>query len=354
MSPSGWQSTWQSAPCKGRGYPLLTRGRCRSVPPCAPPPVASVAGHRGRRPHHWRLVARLASTPLATDRASRVIFSGRGWAGWGRSAVVPRTRDEARGRRLARFPDTQLPPAKPRAGGRRWLPDIQSPTPDAPPGVGGHTRADLVDHQPRPQGHHPGIDRDGLPGAGPARGRNPLARMAAHLEDAKLGPTGARRTRRRGRGGRPGCPRRRGRGRVRGSAGRQEDSTRDRSEQRNRWRPQAGSVSSADRHVLVLLQRVTAPTDLRAKTKCKPWPNLTAGVGMSRGRSGGHSRELRPSRRPRTWLGPTWVILAAGEQVARIHQEPGLPWLERQAEVAEDLVAERQAAAKRCEPPADL
>ena len=36
--------------------------------------------------------------------------------------------------------------------------------------------------------------------------------------------------------------------------------------------------------------------------------------------------------------------LAAGEEVARMYQEPGLAWLERQAEVAEDLVAERQAA----------
>ncbi len=33
--------------------------------------------------------------------------------------------------------------------------------------------------------------------------------------------------------------------------------------------------------------------------------------------------------------------LAAGEQVARMYHEPGLAWLERQAEVAEDLVAER-------------
>jgi hypothetical protein len=39
--------------------------------------------------------------------------------------------------------------------------------------------------------------------------------------------------------------------------------------------------------------------------------------------------------------------LAAGDQVARMYQEPGLAWLERQAEVAEDLVDERQAAAKR-------
>ena len=34
--------------------------------------------------------------------------------------------------------------------------------------------------------------------------------------------------------------------------------------------------------------------------------------------------------------------LAAGEQVARMYQEPGLAWLERQAEVAEDLVAQRK------------
>jgi hypothetical protein len=39
--------------------------------------------------------------------------------------------------------------------------------------------------------------------------------------------------------------------------------------------------------------------------------------------------------------------LAASEQVARMYQEPGLAWLERQAEVAEQLIAERQAAAKR-------
>jgi hypothetical protein len=39
--------------------------------------------------------------------------------------------------------------------------------------------------------------------------------------------------------------------------------------------------------------------------------------------------------------------LAAGEEVARMDQEPGLAWLERQAEVAEELVAGRQAAARR-------
>ena len=35
--------------------------------------------------------------------------------------------------------------------------------------------------------------------------------------------------------------------------------------------------------------------------------------------------------------------LTAGERVARMYQEPGLGWLERQAEAAEQLLAERQA-----------
>ncbi len=35
--------------------------------------------------------------------------------------------------------------------------------------------------------------------------------------------------------------------------------------------------------------------------------------------------------------------LAASEQAARMHQEPGLGWLERPAEAAEELNAERQA-----------
>jgi hypothetical protein len=39
--------------------------------------------------------------------------------------------------------------------------------------------------------------------------------------------------------------------------------------------------------------------------------------------------------------------LGAGEQVAWMYQEPGLAWLERQAEAAEDLLAERQAADQR-------
>jgi hypothetical protein len=33
--------------------------------------------------------------------------------------------------------------------------------------------------------------------------------------------------------------------------------------------------------------------------------------------------------------------ITAGEAVARMYQEPGLGWLERQAEAAEDLIAKR-------------
>jgi hypothetical protein len=35
--------------------------------------------------------------------------------------------------------------------------------------------------------------------------------------------------------------------------------------------------------------------------------------------------------------------LAAGEEVARMYQEPGLAWLERQAEAGEELIAKRRA-----------
>jgi hypothetical protein len=34
--------------------------------------------------------------------------------------------------------------------------------------------------------------------------------------------------------------------------------------------------------------------------------------------------------------------LAAGEQVARMYQELGLAWLERQAQAAEELITERR------------
>jgi hypothetical protein len=38
--------------------------------------------------------------------------------------------------------------------------------------------------------------------------------------------------------------------------------------------------------------------------------------------------------------------LAAGEAVARMYQEPALAWLQRQAEVAEELVAQRKQKAE--------
>jgi hypothetical protein len=80
--------------------------------------------------------------------------------------------------------------------------------------------------------------------------------------------------------------------------------------------------------------------------------------------SGAYPAMTRAELRASLNLLPTWVLetkaaanrrviaamrqrLAAGELVARMYQEPGLAWLERQAAVAEGLVAERQAAAKR-------
>jgi hypothetical protein len=41
--------------------------------------------------------------------------------------------------------------------------------------------------------------------------------------------------------------------------------------------------------------------------------------------------------------------LAVGEEVARMYQEPGLAWLERQAEAAEDLIAERRTAGRQAD-----
>jgi hypothetical protein len=72
----------------------------------------------------------------------------------------------------------------------------------------------------------------------------------------------------------------------------------------------------------------------------------------------------RAQMRERLALLPDWVLqqeaaanrqviavmrqrLAAGEQVTRMSQEPRLAWLERQAEAAEDLLAERQAHGHR-------
>jgi hypothetical protein len=80
----------------------------------------------------------------------------------------------------------------------------------------------------------------------------------------------------------------------------------------------------------------------------------------ARGRgSGPYPVMTRAEMRAGLDLLPTWALeqkaaanrqviagmrlrLAAGEQVARMYQEPGLAWLERQAEVVEELVAQRK------------
>jgi hypothetical protein len=80
----------------------------------------------------------------------------------------------------------------------------------------------------------------------------------------------------------------------------------------------------------------------------------------ARGRgSGPYPVMTRAEMRAGLDLIPTWALeqkaaanrqviavmrrrLGAGEQVARMYQEPGLAWLERQAEVAEELVAQRK------------
>jgi hypothetical protein len=76
--------------------------------------------------------------------------------------------------------------------------------------------------------------------------------------------------------------------------------------------------------------------------------------------SGPYPAMTRAEMRESLELLPSWVLaqkaaanrqliavmrqrLAAGDQVARMYQEPGLAWLERQAEAAEQLLAERQA-----------
>ena len=42
--------------------------------------------------------------------------------------------------------------------------------------------------------------------------------------------------------------------------------------------------------------------------------------------------------------------LAAGEQVARMYQEPGLAWLERQAQASEALIIQRQTQGHQADP----
>jgi hypothetical protein len=220
----------------------------------------------------------LASLVIELGRRPRSgICPARRWPGWPTgpgccSAPPPRSapgEQRPQEPQLARLPDAELPASEPRAGGHRWLPDIQPPTLDRPAGVGGYPRADLIDHQPCPQGHHLWIDRDRLPGAGPARGRDPLARMAAHLKDAKLDPASAGRARQGHRRCGPGRARRRGRGGVRGAAGRQEDPAGDRAQQRNARRSQTASVTSADRHGIVMCAALRV---WLAPTRFKPAP----------------------------------------------------------------------------------
>jgi hypothetical protein len=87
---------------------------------------------------------------------------------------------------------------------------------------------------------------------------------------------------------------------------------------------------------------------------------MCADCQAARGRgSGSYPVMTRAEMRAGLDLLPTWALeqkaaanrqliaamrprLAAGEQVARMYQEPGLAWLERQAEVAEELVAQRK------------
>ena len=82
---------------------------------------------------------------------------------------------------------------------------------------------------------------------------------------------------------------------------------------------------------------------------------MCADCQAARGRgSGPYPMMIRAEMRAGLDLLPTWALeqkaaanrqviavmrrrLAAGEEVARMYQEPGLAWLERQAEVAEDL-----------------
>jgi hypothetical protein len=87
---------------------------------------------------------------------------------------------------------------------------------------------------------------------------------------------------------------------------------------------------------------------------------MCADCQAARGHGGGpYPVMTRAQMRAGLQLLPTWALeqkagvnrqviavmrerLTAGEQVARMYQEPALAWLERQAQVAEELVAERQ------------
>ena len=93
---------------------------------------------------------------------------------------------------------------------------------------------------------------------------------------------------------------------------------------------------------------------------------MCADCQAARGRgSGPYPGMTRAEMRAGLDLLPTWALeqkaaanrqliaamrlrLAAGEQVVRMYQEPGLAWLERQAEVAEELVAQRKRTGEDC------
>jgi len=91
---------------------------------------------------------------------------------------------------------------------------------------------------------------------------------------------------------------------------------------------------------------------------------MCADCQAARGHGGGpYPAMTRAELRAGLDLLPTWALeqkavanrqviavmrqrLAAGEQVARMYQEPGLAWLERHAEVAEELAARRKRTAE--------
>ena len=93
-------------------------------------------------------------------------------------------------------------------------------------------------------------------------------------------------------------------------------------------------------------------------------PSANLGEQATRGHgSGPYPVMTRIQMRAGLDLLPTWALeqkaaanrqviavmrqrLAAGEEVARMYQDPGLAWLERQADVAEDLVARRKRTAE--------
>ena len=87
---------------------------------------------------------------------------------------------------------------------------------------------------------------------------------------------------------------------------------------------------------------------------------MCADCQAARGHGGGpYPVMTRAEMRESLDLLPTWALeqkatanrqviaimrerLAAGQAVARMYQEPGLAWLERQAQAAEELISERR------------